>query len=177
MHFMRVPLNIKQLNALTEQEFVDLLGGVYEHSAWVAQAVAAQRPFAHLNALLIAMRSAVDHADEEAKIKLLKAHPEFAGKAAQQGTLTASSTQEQGSLSLNNLPAEQHQRMQQYNLRFMEKYGFPGIVAVRLNKSVDDIFTQFEQRLANDVKTEVSAAIQQVHAIAGFRVQDLITED
>ena len=174
---MELPLNIKQLNALSEADFVDLLGSVYEHSPWVAEAVVAERPFDSDDGLHSAMRSVVDLADDEARITLLKAHPEFAGKAAQQGTLTASSTQEQGRLTLNNLPADQHQRMQQYNRRFMDKYAFPGIVAVRLHKSVDDIFAQFEQRLNNDLEAEVAAAMQQVHAIAGFRIQDLIINE
>lgn len=174
---MNAPLNIEKLNALSEAEFVDLLGSVYEHSPWVAQAVVAERPFADKNALHSAMQKVVELADDEVKLNLLKAHPEFAGKAAQQGTLTASSTQEQGRLSLNNLPAEQHQRMREYNLRFMEKYGFPGIVAVRLNKSVGDIFLQFDQRLNNEFSTEVIAAMQQVHSIAGFRLQDIISDE
>lgn len=174
---MEIPVDIKQLNALAENTFVEFLGGVYEHSPWVAKAVTTHRPFKNVIELQSAMKKVVELADDEAKINLLKAHPEFAGKAAQQGTLTESSTQEQGRLSLNNLPTEQHLRMQQFNREFMEKYGFPGIVAVRLNKSVEDIFTQFEERLNNNFATEVGAAIQQVHAIAGFRLQDLVTDE
>lgn len=167
-------ISIEEINALEADAFVSLLGGVYEHSPWVAEAVVDQRPFASKSALQQAMKSVVDEADDEARLQLLKAHPEFAGKPSQ--TLTASSTSEQGRLSLNNLPADQHMKMQGYNRQFMDKFGFPGIVAVRLNNSVEQIFQQFEQRLGNDLQTEMTTAIQQVHSIVDFRLRDIVAE-
>lgn len=167
-------LGMEDINALDTEAFIALLGGVYEHSPWVAKAVVSQRPFVNKAALQEAMKAVVEDADDDVRLQLLKAHPEFAGKPSQ--ALTASSTSEQGRLSLNSLPADQHIKMQGYNRRFMEKFGFPGIVAVRLNNSVEQIFQQFDQRLANDLQTEIKAAMQQVHAIVEFRLQDIVAE-
>ena len=167
-------LGMEDINALDTEAFIALLGGVYEHSPWVAKAVVSQRPFVNKAALQEAMKAVVEDADDDVRLHLLKAHPEFAGKPSQ--ALTASSTSEQGRLSLNSLPADQHIKMQGYNRRFMEKFGFPGIVAVRLNNSVEQIFQQFDQRLANDLQTEIKAAMQQVHAIVDFRLQDIVAE-
>jgi len=161
---------------MSDREFVKLLGGVYEHSPWVAEAVVNARPFDNRNQLQQAMKSIVESASYEQKLALLKAHPEFAGKAASEGQLTRNSAAEQNRLSLNCLPSEQHRRMQEYNKRFMQKFGFPGIVAVRLNGSVEQIFEQFDRRLRNDLDDEVEQALEQVYAIVGFRLQDLLSE-
>ena len=44
-----------ELNALPAAEFTALLGGVYEHSPWIAQRALAKRPFASLAQLKRAM--------------------------------------------------------------------------------------------------------------------------
>ena len=67
--------------------------------------------------------------------------------------------------------------MQRLNSQFMDKFGFPGIVAVRKQKSVDDIFALLERRLNNDADTEREAALTQEHLIAECRLQDLIKTD
>ena len=120
------------------------------------------------------MRQAVENSDNESQLALLKAHPEFAGKAATRGELTEASTAEQGSLSLNKLPPEQHQHMQTLNRQYMQKFGFPGIVAVRKQQSVEGIFALLEKRLDNSAEQELTDAIAQVHLIAECRLQDLI---
>ena len=169
-------MKLETLNQMSDSEFTDTLGAIYEHSPWVAEAVAAKRPFASVSELAGTMKDVVNQSDDKTHITLLRAHPEFAGKAAMSGELTDASAREQGSLSLNNLPSDQHQRMQEFNRRFMQKFGFPGIVAVRMQKSVEDIFALLEQRLQNSPEQEIPAAIAQVHLIAGCRLQDLIEE-
>ena len=71
---------LAQLNTMPVAEFVQVLGGIYEHSPWFAEAAATQRPFADAAALAQALRSAVDDAGEAAQLKLVRAHPELAGK-------------------------------------------------------------------------------------------------
>ena len=50
-----VPLTLPQLNAASREEFSSLLAGTYEHSPWIAEAAWAQRPFASLAALKLAL--------------------------------------------------------------------------------------------------------------------------
>ena len=169
-------MKLETLNQMSDSEFTDTLGAIYEHSPWVAEAVAAKRPFASVSELAGAMKDVVNQSDDKTHFTLLRAHPEFAGKAAMSGELTDASAREQGSLSLNNLPSDQHQRMQEFNRRFMQKFGFPGIVAVRMQKSVEGIFALLEQRLQNSPEQEIPAAIEQVHLIADCRLQDLIED-
>lgn len=169
-------ISVDKLNQLSVEDFVSTIGGVYEHSPWVVEAIVQQRPFNSWRELQTAMREVVDNSDEEVRLALLRAHPEFAGKAATRGDLTDASRKEQGSLSLNRLPRDQHRHMQELNAQFMSKFGFPGIVAVRKQNSVDDIFALLEKRVNNDVAAEIRDAITQVHLIAECRLQDLIEQ-
>ena len=85
-------ITLEQLNAASQAEFTALLDGTYEHSPWVAEAAWSKRPFPSLAALKLALVRAVRDAGEPAQLKLIRAHPELAGKAMLSQTLTAEST-------------------------------------------------------------------------------------
>ncbi|MBY0569753.1 MAG: OHCU decarboxylase, partial [Burkholderiaceae bacterium] len=65
--------SLDELNLCSAQAFVDVLGGIFEHSPWVAEAVVAQRPFASVAALHQSMAVAVRTAAESARLKLIRA--------------------------------------------------------------------------------------------------------
>ena len=52
-------MTLDELNRMGEARFVATLGGVFEHSPWVAQRAFAARPFASVAALHAAMVAAV----------------------------------------------------------------------------------------------------------------------
>ncbi len=151
--------------------FVARLGGVYEHSPWVAERAFASGPFASIDELHAAMQAAVMSATAEEKLALIRAHPELLGKleAAQ---LTESSRAEQASAGLDRCTPQQKARMQELNARYREKFGFPFIVAV---KGLDwgGIIERMERRLPNAREAEIDAALAQVGRIARFRLESL----
>ncbi|MGY8524971.1 2-oxo-4-hydroxy-4-carboxy-5-ureidoimidazoline decarboxylase [Paracidovorax citrulli] len=169
-----MPYRLTDLNAMPAEEFVQALGGIYEHSAWVAEQAAAQRPFADLAALAEAMRVAVDNASEQARLTLLRAHPELAGKAAVRGELTAESTREQRGAGLDQCSQQEFDRLQQLNGRYTEKFGFPFILAVR-GYDRAGIIGEFARRIDNSPAEELQTSISQVHRIAQFRLHDLVS--
>ena len=75
-------MTLAELNRLTGPEFEAELGGVFEHSPWVASEAYAARPFTGLESLHAAMMAAVLRASPEKQRALIRAHPELAGKAA-----------------------------------------------------------------------------------------------
>jgi len=152
-------------------EFVARLGGVYEHSPWVAERAFASRPFASLDALHEAMQRAVMSASDEEKLALLRAHPELLGKL-EAARLTESSRSEQASAGLDRCTPDEKARMQALNARYREKFGFPFIVAV---KGLDwaGIIARMEERLPNSREAELAAALAQVGRIARFRLEAL----
>ncbi|MCT7316068.1 2-oxo-4-hydroxy-4-carboxy-5-ureidoimidazoline decarboxylase [Ralstonia sp. CHL-2022] len=165
--------NLSQLNSMDAAQFVQVLGGIYEHSPWVAEQAATQRPFASAEALATAMRNAVDTAGIEPQLKLVRAHPELAGKAAVRGELTAESTREQSGAGLNLCTPEEFARLQTLNTQYNEKFGFPFILAVR-GYDRHGIIENFSKRVENDRDTELRTSLEQIHRIAGFRLTDLI---
>ena len=82
-------LTLESLNTLPLDAAARLLDGVYEHSPWVADAALAQRPFASLAQLQYALAQAVSQAPLEARLALLRAHPDLAGKAMEAGAESA----------------------------------------------------------------------------------------
>ncbi|PLP98688.1 2-oxo-4-hydroxy-4-carboxy-5-ureidoimidazoline decarboxylase [Cupriavidus pauculus] len=165
---------ITQLNAMPEAEFIKVLGGIYEHSPWFAEAAAKQRPFANTADLAAALREAVDAAGQEAQIKLVRAHPELAGKAAVRGELTAESTREQAGAGLDQCTAEEFQRLQDLNTAYNRKFGFPFILAVR-GYDRHGIIDAFARRIENEPAVELQTCINQIHRIAQFRLNDLVS--
>ncbi|MGO4302805.1 2-oxo-4-hydroxy-4-carboxy-5-ureidoimidazoline decarboxylase [Cupriavidus sp. RAF12] len=165
---------IAQLNAMPEAEFVQILGGIYEHSPWFAEAAAKQRPLADAAALAVALRDAVDTAGRDAQLKLVRAHPELAGKAAVRGELTAESTREQAGAGLDQCTPEEFKRLQDLNAAYNQKFGFPFILAVR-GYDRHGIIDAFAKRLDNAPEVELQTCINQIHRIAQFRLDDLVS--
>src|SRR5210317_490470 len=96
--------------SMAEEDFVELFGGVYEHSPWIAQETyqrglgeSADSP----EGLSAAMMSVVDGADRERLMALINAHPDLAGRASVRGELTAESTSEQAGAGIDQCNAEE----------------------------------------------------------------------
>jgi 2-oxo-4-hydroxy-4-carboxy-5-ureidoimidazoline decarboxylase len=160
-------LTFEHLHDLDESAFVDELGDVYEHSPWVAERVAGDRPFDSVDTLHDAMAAAVGDAGEERKLELLRAHPDL----GEQTELTDASEQEQASAGLDDLQPEQYEAFQRLNDRYREKFGFPFIMAVK-GASPDEIQAAMEARVENDEAVEFETALDQVHEIARLRLED-----
>ncbi len=152
------------------------LGGLFEHSPWVAEAAFPCRPFASIERLHATMMHCVRNVSDDRRFALLKGHPELAGKEAQARTMTVASTFEQGSAGLDRLSQTELRKLQQLNKAYSEKFGFPFIICVRRH-SKDSIFGQFERRLSNDFKTECEAAMAEVGRITALRLDQRLISD
>jgi len=82
------PLTLARVNRMGRAEFAAALGGVFEYSQWVAEAAWPAAPFADVAALHQAMVTVVCEAPPERQLALIQAHPNLAGKAARDGTMT-----------------------------------------------------------------------------------------
>ena len=157
----------------TCDQFVDRYGGIYEHSAWVAEETyAAVANVSNAENLADIFASHVDDAPYERKLALIRAHPDLAGKAAIAGGLTDASTEEQSLAGIDQCTAEEYAEFQSLNAKYKEKFGFPFVMAVR-NSNRSDILTAFAQRLQNNNETEFSTAIAEIHKIARLRLKGI----
>ncbi|WP_332775415.1 2-oxo-4-hydroxy-4-carboxy-5-ureidoimidazoline decarboxylase [Polaromonas sp.] len=169
-------LTLEQLNAAPAPEAAQLLDGLYEHSPWIAEAALAQRPFKSLPQLKHAMARIVADAGREAQLKLIRAHPELAGKAMVSKTLTTESTHEQSKAGLTNCSAEEFAKIQQLNADYNAKFGFPFILAVRGPRGTgltkQEIIETFERRLDNHPDFELAECLRNIHRIVEIRLND-----
>ena len=161
---------------MNREGFIDLYGGIFEHSAWIADnAYDYELSYAHdtatglHNALCRAFRSA----PKELRLKVLRAHPDLAGKLAQAKRLTSESTSEQASAGMDSLTDNERKIFTQLNLTYVKKHGFPFIIAVRDHNKAS-ILSAFKTRINNDVDTEFLEACKQVERIAEFRLMDIL---
>ena len=107
------------------------------------------------------------------QLGLLCAHPQLAGREARGGRLTKASTQEQASVGLNALDREELERVAEYNRAYLDKFGFPFIIAVG-NFSKQQILMSWQARLQHEAATEFQAALDQVYDIARLRLGKLL---
>nr|WP_175582175.1 allantoinase PuuE [Phaeobacter sp. HF9A] len=161
---------------MTRERFVASYGGIFEHSPWIAdRAFDLELGPAHdcaagvHNLLCRVFRTA----SEEARLDVLKAHPDLAGKLAAAGRLTAESSSEQASAGLDLLTDAERAEFTALNTAYVEKYGFPFIIAVRDHDKAA-ILAAFKQRLNAERATEIAEACRQVERIAQLRLKDLL---
>ncbi|MDX2482218.1 MAG: allantoinase PuuE [Pseudodonghicola sp.] len=156
--------------------FVDAFGSIFEHSPWIAErAFALELGPAHDSAVGLqnALARAFRSASREERLGVLRAHPDLAGKLASAKRLTAESSNEQASAGLDALTDEERAAFTRLNTLYMEKHGFPFIIAVRDHDKAG-ILAAFERRQANDSETEFGEACKQVERIAEIRLQDML---
>lgn len=168
-------VTLDALNRLPVDEFTEALGAIFEHSPWVAEQAAAQRPFADVNALHAAMVGVIEAAGAAAQVALIRAHPELGGKLAVRGELTAESTQEQAGAGLNQCSPEEFATFTELNRRYGEKFGFPFILAVR-GHNRQSIISEFTRRIELSLEAEQAESLRQIYRIGLFRLQDLVQD-
>jgi 2-oxo-4-hydroxy-4-carboxy-5-ureidoimidazoline decarboxylase len=162
------------INRLDRARFVERLGGVFEHSPWVAEGAWVRRPFASVEALHEAMMTVVREAPQERQLTLVRAHPELAGAEAKAGTLTADSSTEQGRLGFTRLSREELDRIAELNRAYRQRFGFPCIVALRLHGTRESVIAEMERRLMNDRQAELHNALEQVGHITRGRLDRIL---
>jgi len=154
---------------VNDAAFIARYGALFEHSPWVVERAAARRPFADLHAGF--MQVVADASDAE-RLALIRAHPELAGKAAIDRTLTAESSAEQASAGLDRLTEAEFARFHELNAAYRTRFDFPFIICVRLTDKAG-ILAAMERRLDNDRETELAAAMAQIGEIVRLRLADL----
>ena len=170
-------LTLTQLNQAKLEDATQWLAGLYEHSSWIPQTALAQRPFTSLAQLKYAMVGVLNAAGVEPQLALIRAHPELAGKAMVDRSLTAESSNEQSKAGLTHCTPQEFEKIQKLNADYNARFGFPFILAVRgprgtgLGKA--EIIATFERRLQGHPDFERQECIRNIHRIAEIRLNDL----
>jgi 2-oxo-4-hydroxy-4-carboxy-5-ureidoimidazoline decarboxylase len=160
-----MPYTLDQLNAMTEAEFIQAIGPVFEDTPSIATQVWPQRPFASVADLHQRMVAIAQAMPPEAKLALIKAHPDLGARVA----MAEASVAEQSQAGLTNLTPEEYNQFQTLNQLYKETFDFPFILAVA-GHTKTSILENFAQRLHNSPGTEQGTALQEIEKIARLRL-------
>ena len=168
-----MPLTIAQLNALDRAAFTGALGHLFEHSPWVAEQTWARRPFRDAAHLHLELCSTLRAAPVERQLELIRAHPDLAGRLAQQRKLTAASTREQANAGLDQLTDAELAEFTRLNDAYRKKFGFPFVICARLNAKAA-ILAAMQARVESSSDAEFAIALGEIEKIAWLRLQDVL---
>lgn len=166
-------MDMVQLNAADRDTFTAALGHLFEHSPWVAEAAWERRPFRDASHLHVELCAAMRAAPREKQLALIRAHPDLAGRLAQQNRLTAESTREQASAGLNQLSVAELAEFQQLNAAYLTRFEFPFIICARLSNKAA-ILTAMQARAGNTPEQEFQTALAEIEKIAQLRLNDVL---
>jgi len=166
-------MTLESLNAADRAAFTAALGHLFEHSPWVAEETWSKRPFASAEALHAALCATMRAASRDRQLALIRAHPDLAGRLAQQKKLTAESTREQASAGLDSLTDAELAEFTRQNDAYKAKFGFPFIICARLNAK-SAILTAMQTRGGHPPDTEFTTALGEIEKIAWLRLQDVL---
>lgn len=166
-------ISLEALNVLEREPFTAALGHLFEHSPWVAEETWPRRPFRDAAQLHAELCTTMQSASPARQLALIRAHPDLAGRLAQQHQLTAESTREQASAGLDRLSAVELAHFQALNTAYRARFGFPFIICARLNAR-SAILAAMETRLTHAAAEEHAAALGEIEKIAWLRLQDVL---
>jgi len=164
-----MPYSIAQINQLSQDAFVAVLGKVFEDTPAIAKRVWYQRPFTDVAGLHQSMIGVVRSLSWEEQLALLRAHPDLGSKAK----MAEASVKEQAGVGLAQMSPQEYDRFQYLNQAYKDKFGFPFIVAVK-NHTKSSILDTFDCRLKNTVEAEMEQALIEIAQIAHFRLVELV---
>ena len=160
---------MKNLNYLSENEFISIFGKVFEKSEWIANEAFKKKPFKNSRDFIEKMINIYKNSPDDKIIKILNLHP----KLAIEKKLTNFSSKEQIGAQLNTCTDEEFKEFEKLNLNYEKKFNFPFIIAVK-GKKKKEILNNFRNRINNSYQKEFNEAKVQVQKIATFRLNEIL---
>ena len=162
----------KNLNSLSENEFVSIFGSVFEKSEWIANEAYKLKPFKNGDDLMNKMTNIYENSSKEQIVEIFNLHP----KLAIEKKLTNFSSKEQSGAKLDKCTKEELLEFENLNLNYEKKFKFPFIIAVK-GKDKNNILNNFRQRIQNEYFIEFTEAKSQVKKIALFRLNEILNNN
>ncbi|XP_055600150.1 2-oxo-4-hydroxy-4-carboxy-5-ureidoimidazoline decarboxylase-like [Uranotaenia lowii] len=173
---MRTKLTLEQLNALSPTEFHKVFENVVE--CWPEAAIfcSAMLPFKNFDTMIYLFENYLQRLSDENKLRILRLHPDLAGKLLDTHQLTEESSYEQASVGLDKLTPEDKQRLTDLNEQYKRKFEFPFVICVREASKFDAILKGVTERMSNGPAVELEIAIGEVKKICRLRILELVNK-
>ncbi|XP_065092844.1 2-oxo-4-hydroxy-4-carboxy-5-ureidoimidazoline decarboxylase-like [Ochlerotatus camptorhynchus] len=173
---MRSKLTLEQLNALTPNEFHKVFENVVE--CWPEAAIfcSAMLPFKSFESMIIIFENYLQRLSDENKLRILRLHPDLAGKLLDSHQLTEESSFEQACAGLDKLTPEDKNRLTTLNEEYKMKFGFPFVICVREASKFDAILKGVSERVNNTPVQELEIGLGEVKKICRLRILELVNK-
>ena len=158
----------KNLNALSEIEFLSIFGSIFEKSEWIASKTYKFKPFNDQEDLINKMMKIYNNCSEEKIVEIFNLHP----KLAIEKKLTSFSSEEQKNAKLDTCSKEELLEFEKLNFDYERKFKFPFIMAVKIKIKIK--FWIILERINNNYEIELNEAKSQVEKIALFRLNEVL---
>ena len=166
---MKTINSIRKVNQLSENEFIDTFGNVFEKTKWIANKAFNLKPYKDFNEFISTIIKIYENSSREDCLKIFNAHPELAVEKK----LTKDSHKEQKKANLNRCNNKEFNEFKNLNYEYKKRFGFPFIIAVR-GKNKNEILINFRKRIKNEIDLEFEEAKNQVKKIANLRLKEII---
>ena len=128
-----------KIDKLTETEFTEVFGNIFENASWIAKILYKQKPFENFEDLVKKMILYLKTSDNQNKLKILNSHPDLADKT-KIGSLTLQiQIKNKASAGLDQCTEEEFNEFKNLNLKYKNKFGFPFILAVKGKNKIRNI--------------------------------------
>jgi len=158
---------IAQINQMSQDNFVQALGRLFEDTPIIVAQTWNKRPFRDGEHLYRSLISQMLELKDEEKMALIRAHPDLGSRVK----MAPDSIAEQAGAGLDTLSSQEYDRFVALNEGYKQKFGFPFIMAVK-GQTKDRILRAFEARLSHDFPVERERALEEIAKIVQFRLGD-----
>ncbi len=169
-------VRLAEVNGMTQEEFVETFGGLFQGSQWVVERAYDSRPFTDTIDLRRAFQEALFSATEEEQKQLIDTYPTLGADSVAEGAEGEDSLRDQSILGLTRLDNAQHDELSELTTQYRDRFGFPLVMCVRDRDSFDEMLRTGWSRLGNSPTQEHAAALVEIAKIAGYRFDDLVAD-
>ncbi|XP_055542100.1 2-oxo-4-hydroxy-4-carboxy-5-ureidoimidazoline decarboxylase-like [Wyeomyia smithii] len=171
---MKTKLSLEQLNALSPVEFHKTFENVVE--CWPEAAIfcSAMAPFRSFESMITVFENYLQRLSNENKLRILRLHPDLAGKLLDIQQLTEESRYEQSCVGLDKLTPADKKRLTKLNDEYKQRFGFPFVICVREASKFETIVNGVSGRIKNNPEAELNIAINEVKKICRLRILQLV---
>ncbi|UIJ35655.1 2-oxo-4-hydroxy-4-carboxy-5-ureidoimidazoline decarboxylase [Allobranchiibius sp. GilTou73] len=167
-------VRLEQVNEMTQEEFVQTFGSLFQGPSWMVERAFGQRPFSDSRDLRQAFQEALFAATSAEQVELVNAYPRL-GQALG-GDAPVESLEDQGTRGLTHLGEQDQSDLDELTAAYEEQFGFPLVICVRDEGSFDDLIRHGWVRMRNSSVQEHNIALVEIAKIAGYRFDRLVAD-
>ncbi|MDY6048954.1 MAG: solute carrier family 23 protein [Corynebacterium sp.] len=169
-------VTLAEVNAMDADTFTSTFASLFNDQSWPLAAAWAQRPFADVHELRLALQAGVLAAHPDQQRDLIAHYPDtFLLLNADEEDAAAIST-DAGSFALDSFNVDQLEELKTMTEQYQERFGLPLVTRLEQRDTPEIILTTAARRLSNSPEQERITALSEVVEIANERLDILLKE-